>query len=180
MGIFPLLLMLSQTGCTYMLWSDQNYEAFHQPAPNPDLHLYESKKQNDFLVVYREQSERNERVHTRAYWLNKNQIRVTRQSPPIFINKKTARNLPAVPIFDLTPVNDSGNRGLYALSGTNQSFTLFSEGREVGLYNLPAYDAERPVAEKIVLTPVAMTADVAIAAAVAGIVFLCVEASSSN
>jgi hypothetical protein len=172
--------MLSQTGCTYMLWSDENYEAFHQPAPISDLHLYQSTKQNDVLVVYREQSERNEHVRTRAYWLNKNQIRVTRQSPPIFINKKTAKNLPAVPIFDLAPVNDPGSRGLYALSGTNQSFTLFLDGRDVGSYSLPEYDAERPVGEKIALTPVAMTADVAIAAAVAGVIFLCMEAASSN
>ena len=92
-------LMFSQSGCTYMLWSDQNYESFHQPAPISDLHLYQSKKQNDVLVVYREQSERNEHVCTRAYWLNRNQIRVTRPSPPIFINKKAARNLPAVPIL---------------------------------------------------------------------------------
>jgi hypothetical protein len=160
-----------------MLWSDENYEAFHQPAPIPDLHLYQSTKQNDVLVVYREQSERNEHVRTRAYWLNKNQIRVTRQSAPIFINKKTAKNLPAVPIFDLTPANDPG---IYALSGTNQSFMLFLNGRDVGSYSLPAYDAERPVGEKIALTPIAMTADAAIAAAVAGVIFLCLEASSSN
>jgi hypothetical protein len=178
LGIFcPLLLMLSQSGCTYMLWSDENYEAFHQPAPNSDLHLYESKKQNDILVVYKEQSERNEHIHTRAYWLNRNQIRVTDQAPPFFINKKTARNLPAVPVFDSMPTNR--HESFYAVFGTNQSFTLFSGERELGSYTLPMYDAERPVAEKIAFTPVTMTADASIAAAVAGIVFLIFEASSS-
>lgn len=163
-----------------MLWSDQNYEAFHQPAPNPDLHLYQSEKQNDILVVYKEQSERTERIYTRAYWLNKNQIRVTRESQPVFINKKAARNLPAVPVFDsTTPPNGGGIQSFYAVSGTNQSFMLFSGTREVGSYDLPVYDAERPVAEKIALTPITMTADAAIVAAVAGIVLVCLEASSN-
>jgi hypothetical protein len=172
--------MLSQSGCTYMLWSDENYEAFHQPAPNPDLHLYQSKKQNDILVVYKEQSERNEHIHTRAYWLNQNQIRVTRQSPPIFTSKKMARNLAAVPVFDSMPTNGNNIQSFYILFGTNQSFTVFCGSREIGSYSLPAYDAGRPVAEKIALTPVTMTADAAMAAAVAGLVVLCLEASSSN
>lgn len=172
--------MLSQSGCTYMLWSDENYEAFRQPAPNPDLHLYESKKQNDILVVYKEQSERTERIYTRAYWLNKNQIRVTQQDPPIFTSKNAARNLPAVPILESMPTNQYGLQSFYALSGTNQSFTVYSGAREVGSYYLPAYDAGRPVAEKIALTPVTMTADATIAAAVAGVVFLVFAASSSN
>lgn len=172
--------MLSQSGCTYMLWSDQNYDAFRQPAPNPDLHLYESKKQNDILVVYKEQSERTERIHTRAYWLNKNQIRVTQQSPPFFISKKAAQNLAAVPVFDSMPTNQYGIQTFYALSGTNQSFTLYSGTHEVGAYTLPAYDAGRPIAEKIALTPVTMTADAAISAAVAGVILICLEASSGD
>lgn len=163
-----------------MLWSDENYEAFHQPAPNADLHLYQSQKQNDILVVYKEQSERNEHVHTRAYWLNRNQIRVADQSRPFFISKKAARDLPAVPIFDSMPTNEYEIQSLYVVCGTNQSFTVFCGNREVGSYSLPMYDAERPIAEKIALTPVTMTADAAIAAAVAGVVFLCLEASSSN
>jgi hypothetical protein len=175
---FSLLLMLSQSGCTYMLWSDQNYDSFHQPAPNPDLHLYESKKQNDILVVYKEQSERNEHIRTRAYWLNRNQIRVTQQAPPIFVSKRTARNLPVVPIFDSKPA--VGNGSYYALSGTNQSFTVFLGTRVMGAYSLPIYDAERPVAEKLALTPVTMTADTALAAALAGLVLLCLQASSSD
>ena len=177
--VFPLLLMLTQSGCTYMLWSDENYEAFHQPAPNPDLHLYESKKENDILVVYKEQSERNEHIHTRAYWLNRNQIRVTRECPPIFTSKKAARNLPGIPFLDSMPTNEYNIQSFYALPGTNQSFALFRGEHEIGSYSLPAYDGERPVAEKIALTPVTLTADAAMAAAVAGLVILCLEASSN-
>jgi hypothetical protein len=42
---------------------------------------------------------------------------------------------------------------------------------------LPAYEAKRPVGEKVAFTPVALAGDAAIAAAVAGLVFLAVWAS---
>lgn len=173
-----LLLVLTQSGCTYALWTDQDYEAYHQPAQNSDLHLFESQKKNDILVVYEEQSEHNEHIRTRAYWLTRNQIRVTRQSPPVFISKKVAQNLPAVPVFNSMPTNVDVARGFYALYKTNQSFTVFSGKHEVGSYDLPAYAAKRPVGEKLALTPVTMTADAAIAAAVAGLVYLAIWASS--
>lgn len=163
-----------------MLWSDQNHEAFHQPAPNADVHLYESKKRNDILVVYKEQSERTEHIRTRAYWLNQNQIRVTEQCEPIFTSKKAARNLPAIPILDSMPTNGFNLQSFYVLTETNQSFTVFCGPRQMGSYSLPMYDAGRQVAEKLVLTPVTMTADAAIAAAVTGIVVLCLYASSGN
>ena len=174
------MLVLTQSGCTYALWTDQTYQGYHQPAPNSGLHLYQSKKPDDILVVYREQSESNEHVRTRAYWLNKNQIRVTHDSPPDFISQKKDRNLPAVPVFDSMPTNESAMPHFFALSETNQSFKLFSGEREVGSYHLPAYQAQRPVGEKVALTPVTMTADAAIAAAIAGIVILCLWASSQS
>ena len=98
-AFLSVLLVVTQSGCTYALWSDQDYQAYHQPAKNSDLHLFESKKHNDILVVYKEQSEKTEHIKTRAYWLDQNQIRVTREAPPIFISEKAARNLPAVPVF---------------------------------------------------------------------------------
>jgi hypothetical protein len=175
-----LVLVLSQSGCTYALWTDETYQGYHQPAPNSDLRLYQSKKQNDILVVYNEQSESNEHIRTRAYWLNKNQIRVTHDSPPDFTSQKKDHNLPAIPVFDSTPTNESAMPYFYALSETNQSFKLFSENREVGSYHLPAYQGQRPVSEKVALTPVTMAADAAIAAAVAGIVVLCLWAASQS
>lgn len=180
--ILPVFLSLSlvftQTGCTYALWTDQDYEAFHQPARISGLRLYESKKHSDILVVYKEQSEHNEQIHTRAYWLNKNQIRVTRGDSPIFTTEKTDQNLPAIPIFNSMPTNKNSIQSIYALCKTNQSFALYSATGEVGSYNLPAYEGKRPAAEKAALTPVALAGDAAIAAAVAGLIFLAIWASS--
>ena len=159
-----------------MLWSDEDVAGFRQPAPDPNLRLFQSTKENDLLVVYREQSESSERIHTRAYWLNKNRIRITRAQPPIFTSKHASRNLTAIPVFNSLPPNAETNTTLCVVYGpSQQSFALFSTNQEVGAYTLPAYDKGRPVAEKIALTPLAMTADAAIVGAVVGLVILASE-----
>jgi hypothetical protein len=173
---FPLLI--SQSGCTAILWSDEDFPGDREPAPDPKLRLYQATNQNDFLVVYREQSESNERTHTRAYWLIKNQIRITRNEPPIFASQHASRNLNVIPVYNSLPPNAKTNKNLYAVYGTNsKTFAIFSTNREVGSYPLPAYDKGRPLAEKIALTPLAMTVDAALAAAIIGLVILCAQNS---
>jgi hypothetical protein len=60
-----------------------------------------------------------------------------------------------------------------------KSFRILRGNQEIGSYSLPIYNAQRPVAEKIALTPVTMTADAVIAAALAGLIFVCLSASSN-
>lgn len=161
-----------------MLWSDENVEGFRQAAQNPDLRLYQSPEKGDFLVVYREQCERNERIRTRAYWLNQNRSRVTRNEPPRFVSQRDSRNLGVIPVFASLPENAETNGNLYAVYGANlQTFALFSTNREVGAYTLPAYNKGRPVAEKLALTPFTLTAD---AAMVAGVIALLILAAQNN
>jgi hypothetical protein len=75
----PLLLILFlESGCTYALWTNGNLEVYREPAQNPDLHVFQSEQRNDFLVVYKEQSERSDAIHTRAYWLNEGEARIER------------------------------------------------------------------------------------------------------
>ena len=156
-----------------MLWSDENVEAWHKPSPTSDLHVYQSQKQDDFLVVYQEQSEHKGAIHTRAYWLNKNQIRVTRQVSPVFARQDAVNHLPSVSVFNLTPVTTGTNQSLYAVyAAKTKSFTLYSNSMEIGNYNLPVYNKKRSVAAKVALTPLTITADTAMAAALAGLVVL--------
>lgn len=176
--LLSLLLLLTQNGCTAMLWSDENVAGFRQPAPDPDLHVFQSTQRNDFLVVYREQSESNERIQTRSYWLIKNNIRITRDQPPMFVSQKESRNLPAIPIFNTPPLNVETNN-FYAVYGTNLTIALFSTNREVGTYTLPAYNKGRSTAEKIALTPLTVTADAAILAGICGLIILCAQASGN-
>jgi hypothetical protein len=168
--VLPLLLILSlESGCTYSLWTDGNLDAYREPAPTPNLHLYQSQKKNDYLVVYNEYSERSDRTYTRAYWLNKNENRVEDKSIPAFAAKKSADHLPPVPVFYSVPQKPDLIHNLYAVCSTNEdTFALYSDNREIGSYELPFYKDRRGTAEKIALTPVTVTADAGIATGYVG------------
>src|SRR6202041_1329721 len=88
--VFSLLLslLLSQSGCTGVLWTEGEFDAYKEPAPNPNLKLYASKQGEDILVVYSEYSERRNTTHTRAYWLGRNEARVEDKHKPHFANSK--------------------------------------------------------------------------------------------
>lgn len=159
-----LLLLVTQSGCTYALWTNDNLEAWREPAQDPHLHLYAANQGGDVLVVYKEISERNDAVRTREYWLNKNQKRLEQQHAPVFASKKSARLLSPVPVYDSMPEADL-QRGLYAVGETNQpTFTLYAGTHETGSYQLPVYNDHIGVIEKTALTPFALTADAGIVA----------------
>lgn len=168
-----LSLLISQSGCTYMLWSSDDFEAYRKPAPNPELHLYESKKQDDFLVVYKEQSERNDSIHTRAYWLNLNQNRLERKRAPIFTSKDSVHNLPSIPVFYFTGSPAHTNQAFYAICETNdESFMLYATNNTIGSYSLPVYNDGRGRLEKIVLTPITVSIDVAAGVVILGVLVI--------
>jgi hypothetical protein len=161
----PLLLILFlESGCTYALWTNGNLEAYREPAQNPDLHVFQSEQRNDFLVVYKEQSERNDAIHTRAYWLNEGEARIERQDAPHFVFKKQVRGLEPIPVYYATIGGMNTKPGLYAICDTNQtSFALFSNTHEIGSYRFPVYNDHWGTVEKTTLTPLAMTADTSVA-----------------
>lgn len=176
-----LLILLFESGCTYALWTDGNLEAYKEPAQNPNLQLFQSQRRNDILVVYREHSERNDAIHTRAYWLNKNQRRVENQHAPVFARKNSARDLSPIPVFYSMPFKEDLNPSFYAVCDTNlDSFTLFSRNGELGSYRFPVYNDHWGVVEKTALTPFAVSADVTMAAGYVGILYAYCRADSGT
>jgi hypothetical protein len=174
-GLFLPLLLLSllESGCTYALWTNGNLVAFKEPARNPNLDLYESRQQKDFLVVYDEHSERTDAIHRRAYWLNRNQSRLERQKAPVFARRDQARllDLSAVPVFYSMPAAGSSG-GIYAVCDTNQeTFALFSGNRQIGSYDFPVYNDHWGNVEKVALTPVAVTADATVAGGIVALFY---------
>jgi hypothetical protein len=174
-GLFSslLLLLVLESGCTYALWTNDNLVAYKEPAQSPDLHLFQSTQRADYLVVYNEHSERTDAIHSRAYWLNKNQSRVENRKAPVFARRNVARrlNLGAVPVFYSIP-NGGLASGIYAVCDTNQeSFTLFSGKREIGSYEFPVYSDHWGNVEKVALTPVAVTADATVAGGVVALYY---------
>jgi hypothetical protein len=182
--LLPLLLLTFGSGCaTKALWTNGNLEDCREPASPVNLHLFDAKQKNDLLVVYDEYSERSNKIHTRAYWLDENQSRVDQQRAPHFVNTGLTGHLPSVPVFygstsngtDLTPT-------FYAVVATNnESFTLYSGDREIGSHDLPVYNDGKGRVEKVALTPVAVTADLSIVGGYLGYYFLCglVQSGSS-
>jgi len=163
--LLPLLLLTLVSSCaTKALWNNGNLEAIKEPASNVNFRLFDSKRKNDLLVIYDEYSERNDGIHTRAYWLNENEMLINQRHAPHFVNTNLMRNLPSVPVFHASAPSETNlTQPLYAIVATNQqSFTLYSGNREISSYDLPFYNDGKGRVEKIALTPIAVTADLTI------------------
>lgn len=160
-----LLLPLWLSGCaTHALWTEANLDAYKEPVAIPDLRLFDTKKDNDLLVVYNEYSERNDAVRIRAYLLNQNAECIKQNKRPHFVSAKLTNSLPSVPVFH-APVESGTNlpHTFYAIIQTNnQSFLLYSDGREINSYDLPVYNDGKGNIERVALMPISMVADVTI------------------
>jgi hypothetical protein len=167
-----LLLPLLAGGCvTHQLWTESKLDDWNEPAPSPNLRLFDDKRRDDLLIVYDEYSERRETTRTRAFFLQQNQEALAQHTHPHFVNVRASLGLPPVPVFWPAPALPPGQ--LYAVTETNsQVFTIFSDKDEMGPYQLPVYADGIGRAERVALTPVAATADAAIIAGFLGYCWL--------
>ena len=162
--MLALLLTLLTGGCTTnALWNKTDLDAWNEPAQNADARLFDAEHKRDLLVVYNEYSERHDSVRPRAYFLNQNQDRVAQGRKPHFVSTRCSRNLPLVQTFQTATENDTNfPPTIYAIISANQqSFTIYSSG-ETNNYSLAVYNDGRAQKVRIALTPVAVTADLAI------------------
>jgi hypothetical protein len=160
----PLLLALAGGGCaTHALWENDGLEACKEPADKINLRLFEGPQTN-LLVVYDEGSERNNSIHTRAYWLAENQSFVEQHKHPDFAPFDPKKHLPSIRVYyHPIPPQVTFPAGLFAVVATDKhSFTLYKGTQAVGSYELPVYNDGKGRVEKIALTPLAVTADISI------------------
>jgi hypothetical protein len=158
-------------GCaTQKLWEQR---AFCEPASPPNLELSFDGQRKDVLVRYDEFSERSNRTRPRAYFLYQNLPRLEARRKPDFVTAgAAAKGLMPLPMLtpELLPTADP-NLELYAVAATNSArFALYSKGRELGAYDLPVYPDGVHRTRQILLTPVAVAADVTFVSAVVGFV----------
>jgi hypothetical protein len=170
----PLLLALAGGCVTKALWENDRLEACKEPAHNLNLRLFEGQPQTNVLVIYEESSERNDAVHTRAYWQNENQALLDQRLRPRFTRISAGRDLPEVPVYyDPIPAGMEWPAGLCAIVATNrQSFTLYLDKRAIGSHDLPVYNDGKGRIEKIVLTPLAVTGDLTVVGCFLGYLYL--------
>lgn len=165
-SVYPglmLVLGVSLSGCaTRALWEEGRFARFHEPATPAHVQLFGSKHKGDVLVAYDEAREGDDSVRRRAYWLRENQERVQARKKPKFVRPE--RNGGLIEIHPVTaPPNGVGEPERCAVVSTNgQGFTLYTEGKSAGVYELPVYADASGRVKQVALTPIAVAADATI------------------
>ncbi|MEI7733648.1 MAG: hypothetical protein WCO56_29050 [Verrucomicrobiota bacterium] len=165
MRSFLLLgLALLSSGCvTEALWKESN---FCEPTRNPNLRLFNAAARQDVLVQYDEMRDSSDRIRPRAYYLFENQG----ARKPKFVKPATAA-LVEIPIFSHTNTHIPGtNQYPYALLVTNPvGFALVRPGQPATNHDLPVYPDQMEWTYRVLLTPLAVAADITIIGAVAAV-----------
>ncbi len=152
-----------------------------KPAGRTNLRLYQTADRKDVLVRYNELRESNGAVDSRAFLIFANQPRLDAGKKPLFLSVGETAKIQSTPL-DIIPSIDSSSEKDEAMqaiiSGDGHHFTLVSEGREIGSYDLPTYLtkgsrvvklARANTFTRLVATPAAATGDVAIYSATAAL-----------
>jgi len=164
-------LALTMSGCaTKALWDSTEARVRHEPATEA-LRLYRDEVKKDFLVVYQEHSEGGSTFHERAYFLAENKARISNNQRPRFVDPGTTRGLREIPVLpdDKTPAPpDATWFGRLDINHRGR-FAVYSGGIQIYEEQLPIYGAPSNRAKRILLTPLAVTAD---ATVVGGAIFL--------
>jgi hypothetical protein len=174
-NVFVLLLAglaLSPTGCTVALWNSPT-TSFCEPAPDPNLALFEAGPHSDILVEYSAISDKHDNVLRLAYFSNANQKRIAAGKSPHFTSPKRSLKMQAIPIAGLQPISHPlALTNSYATVTTNrQAFTLFRPGCQPENYALPFYRDDYSTLRRVALTPVALTVDATIIGAFAALIW---------
>jgi hypothetical protein len=168
-------LALLATGCdsvrtesfTGRLWTNWSVEHY-QPAPRPEVKMFQRRDSQEILVEYIEQREKTGATHHRAYLLLANQGRVQDLKKPRFVSVKPGPDVTMIPVELSDHINLSAP--IWAeLTPDAEGFRFFRDGVPTDWYHLPVYLDKRDEAERILLTPVTVTADAAVVGAVIGV-----------
>ena len=169
------VLLAAQTlwlsGCaTSRLWEDGQFARYHEPAEQEKLELFYSPQKEDVLVEFNESREGSDRIHRRAYWVERNQSRTRDRRKPEFASVKEAAGLTPIPVFALTDPGQPSDDALYAVtSTTGHSFTLYSGDKQLKSCDLPVYRDMSGRTKQVLLTPPAVVADTTMVAGVVAI-----------
>jgi hypothetical protein len=148
---------------TGRLWNERDYIV---PSPDPKLAL--SQTPHGILVQYDSSYERNGELHRRAYYLEPNLKRVAAGQKPVFVNPAKAGPQTVIPLFPC-PATDKPPPELCAVCSSNFcTFTIYRRGQVLGPCDLPVFKDQRETATQVALTPLAVTGDASVVAAVAG------------
>ena len=180
--IFPVLVACLApwlTGCesvqdktlTGRLWDGAAIN-HGEPAGKANLRLYQTVDHKDVLVRYDEELESNGAIKGRAFLLMANQRRVNAGEKPSFLTARKAARLQSFPLEMISSIdsNTAKKEEIQAIiSPDEHHFTLVSECKEIGSYNLPTYVTTGSKLTRALLTPATVAGDVTIYGALLGV-----------
>ena len=169
---------------TYKLWNNPEMRRFAEPAPEPHLALFASRKSDDVLVQYDEIREKDETVCRRAYFLRQNADRIKRGEKPLFADPQLTSGMDPVPVCsELSETNNPAFKSLplFAMSTRpgGQEFVLLRYGATEGPYALPNYVESNANVFRVAFTPFAVAGDTVMVGLVASIVAACMYAAGN-
>jgi hypothetical protein len=174
-------LWLLGTGCetveqyslTYRLWDNEDLRKWSEPAPNPNLALFEATNGADILVQYDALSEKHSTVKRRAYYLQRNEARIAAGKKPKLVSLAVADGMKPIPVLPAqgTTTNLSPEPLAYAVvTEAGREFTLYRPGESGAKVELPIYPETSGTPIRIVLTPFAVAGDTVMVGVVASVV----------
>jgi len=169
-------------GCvTPKVWEAGQFARYHEPASPVDVRLFYSDRAKDVLVDYVEIRDNDAKSRRRAFWLEPNASLLRERRRPHFVSLETERGLSPIPLSLPVPTDHrpTSDEALYALVSTDgRTFTLYSASKEIGKYDLPVYRDASGRVKQVLLTPLAVTADLGIVGSVVGVIIVYAYAGS--
>ena len=174
-------LLLLPTGCetvetyslTYRLWDTEDLRKWSEPAPNPNLALFEVTNHTDVLVQYDALSEKRSAVKRRAYYLQQNEARVAAGKKPKLVSVEVADGLNSIAVVSAQDAVTNLPPGLTAYSVVikeGRGFTLLRPPDPEATFDLPVYAETSGTPTRVVLTPFAVAGDTVMVGMVAAVV----------
>jgi hypothetical protein len=151
---------------TGRLWHERDYVV---PSPDPKLALNQTPQ--GILVQYDAEYERNGDIHRRAYYLEPNMKRVAAGQKPVFVDPAKAGPQTIIPILP-RPAADGLPPELRAVCSSNFcTFTIYRGKQVLGPCDLPVFSDQLETAKQVALTPLAVTGDASVVAAVIWVIW---------
>lgn len=168
-------------GLTHRLWSTSDLRQFNEPAPNPNLALFDATNRADVLVLYDAFSEQSATTNRQAYFLEQNRDSVAEGTKPEFVEPAMSTGLKPIPVLTSRPAETNQPPQLrdYAVAtDESRAFTLHRKDQPTETFRLPVYAETSGTAKRLALTPLAVLGDVMIVAAAVAVVAFVILAES--
>ena len=165
-------------GLTHKLWSDASLTDHYEPAGTRGLKTFQRPPSPRLLVSYDERREKDSSIRRRAFFLPDSAKALAEKGKPSFTNPAPGAGWIEVPV--IVAGGPAPAAPLYLrLAADNKSFTVVRDGVADGPHQLPTYVDQSSTAFRVVMTPLAVVADVTVVAAWCGVVALYAYAGGS-